>query len=754
MGQYESIRRKACALALGLTMGLGIAAAAPTDVRADNPIVQTIYSTDPAPLVVGDEVYVFTGHDEDGASYYDMRDWHCYSTKDMVNWTDHGVPLSLATFSWAKSDAWAGQVIERGGKYYYYVPITAKTGGTAIGVAVADRPEGPYKDAIGRPLCQGFGYIDPTVFIDNDGQAYLYWGNPDLHYVKLNKNMTSYSGKIETVNLTPDGFGPAKKRSSSYEEGPWFYRRGNLYYMIYSAGGIPEHIAYSTSSSPTGPWKYRGVIMPTEGRSFTNHAGVVDFKGKSYFFYHNGALPGGSGFARSVCVEEFKYNPDGSFPTIKMTTNGPSAIAALNPYQKVEAETICQSSGLKVETCSEGTQNISFIDNNDWIKVKNVNFGNGADKFQARVASAASGGTIELHLNSKTGPVIGTCKVNPTGGWQTWTTASCSVNNASGIHDLYLVFKGGSGSIFNLNWWQFSGQNGQVPTSAPRPTATPKPTAAPGVTSTPDSTARISDGWYYVKNVNAQKYLQVAGNKAAAGTNVELRSKNGQAGQRWYLKNRGDGLFTLTSALGDFMLDVSNDSPDDGANVGIYHAYSGHAQQFQAKETGSGTFVITTNSSNLTKALDDYANSRDEGANVCQWTYNGKANQQWLFEAADGGSSSTPAATATPKPTATTAPSQSAKGLTLTTNVNSWSGGGQINFKISNRTGRNVNGWTLKIAKAGMKITSCWTVKIKEEGSFYIITPENWNANLANGQDLEFGAIVEGNIGKIDYSFQ
>ena len=140
MGQYERIRRKACALALGLTMGLGIAAAAPTDVRADNPIVQTIYSTDPAPLVVGDEVYVFTGHDEDGASYYDMRDWHCYSTKDMVNWTDHGVPLSLATFSWAKSDAWAGQVIERGGKFYYYVPITAKTGGTAIGVAVADSP--------------------------------------------------------------------------------------------------------------------------------------------------------------------------------------------------------------------------------------------------------------------------------------------------------------------------------------------------------------------------------------------------------------------------------------------------------------------------------------------------------------------------------------------------------------------------------------------------------------------------------------
>ena len=106
--------------------------------------------------------------------------------------------------------------------------------------------------------------------------------------------------------------------------------------MIFAGGPISEHIAYSTSNSPTGPWTYRGKIMPTQGSSFTNHAGVIDFRGNSYFFYHNGALPGGGGFNRSVCVEQFKYNADGTFPTINMTTTGPSQIGNLNPYVKTE----------------------------------------------------------------------------------------------------------------------------------------------------------------------------------------------------------------------------------------------------------------------------------------------------------------------------------------------------------------------------------------------------------------------------------
>ena len=286
-------------------------------------------------------------------------------------------------------------------------------------------PTGPFTDPLGKALIStGSGNIDPTVFIDDDGQAYLYCGNPDLMYVKLNADMISYSGTPTKVSLTTAGFGTRSNtdRATAYEEGPWFYKRGSLYYIVYPADGTPEKISYTTSSGPLGPWTYRGDIMAKEsgtGSSFTNHPGVVDFGGNSYFFYHNGALPGGGGFKRSVCIEKFTYNADGTIPTIKMTTAGPSAIANLNPFVQTEAETIAFSSGLKTEVCSEGGMDVTSINNGDYIKVKSVDFGTGAVSFDARVASASSGGSIELRLDSATGTLVGTCAVQGTGGVQT-----------------------------------------------------------------------------------------------------------------------------------------------------------------------------------------------------------------------------------------------------------------------------------------------------------------------------------------------
>jgi len=427
---------------------------------ADNPVVQTHYTADPAPMVHDGRLYLYTGHDEDSATdWFTMNEWRVYSTVDMVNWTHHGSPLRYNDFTWAKGDAWAGQCIARNGKFYFYVPVTQKNGGMAIGVAVSSSPTGPFKDALGHPLVStGTGDIDPTAFIDHDGQAYLYWGNPRLWYVKLNEDMVSYSGKAEQVALTAAGFGARTgdpSRSTLYEEGPWFFKRGELYYLVDAAGGIPENIAYSTSTGPTGPWTYRGVIMRAEGASFTNHAGVVDFGGRSYFFYHNGALPGGSGFHRSVAVESFTFNADGSFPTIKMTKDGPPAIRDLNPYIATEAETIAWESGIETEACAEGGLNVTSIEHGDSIKVKSVDFGTGAVSFEARVASAATGGAIELHLDSLSSPATGSCEVRSTGGWQTWVTTSCAVTGFTGRHDLYFKFTGGSGSLFNFNWWRF-----------------------------------------------------------------------------------------------------------------------------------------------------------------------------------------------------------------------------------------------------------------------------------------------------------
>lgn len=442
-------------------------------LNAQNPIIQTNYTADPAPMVHNGRVYLYTSHDEDETinDFFTMNDWLCYSSTDMVNWTDHGAVLSYKVFEWSRGDAWAGQCIYRNGKFYYYLPVNQKNGGNAIGVAVSDSPTGPFKDAIGAPLLAGFGYIDPNVIIDKDArlanaqeQAYLYWGNPNLWHVKLNDDMISYDQQYGIVkeDLRDDNFGYRSKkidnRTAAYEEGPWVYKRNSLYYMFYPAGGVPEHLAYSTSHNITGPWTYGDTIMHViqKGGAFTNHPGVIDFKGKTYLFYHNGALPGGGGFKRSVCIEPIEFNADGSVPLITPTKEGvKESVSNLNPYTRVEAETIAFSEGLKTATDSKTGVYVTNINTGDYIKVRSIDFGKGAKKFEASVATSSVGGTAEIRVDGKDGILLGTLDVTSTGGDHIWKTVSCKIGKIKGVHDVYFVFKGGEGNLFNFDWWTF-----------------------------------------------------------------------------------------------------------------------------------------------------------------------------------------------------------------------------------------------------------------------------------------------------------
>lgn len=233
---------------LSLFIGVVLASFYSTSLVAQNPIICDRYTPDPAPYVHGDTLYLFVDHDEDETlnNYFTMKDWLLYSTVDMVNWTYRGTPLTSATFSaWAKqdNDCWASQCIERNGKWYWYVTATIK--GEAypgIGVAVADNPAGPYKDPINKPLVKGWFKIDPTVFIDDNDQAYLYYGNNNLWYVKLNKNMTSFTGSEVSVNVKNEtAFGPHKNANGdpNFEEASWLYKRNGKYYLEYAAGGVP-----------------------------------------------------------------------------------------------------------------------------------------------------------------------------------------------------------------------------------------------------------------------------------------------------------------------------------------------------------------------------------------------------------------------------------------------------------------------------------------------------------------------------------
>ena len=312
-----------------LTLFLVLSACA--GLRAQNPIIRDVFTADPAPLVYRDTLFLYTGHDTASVkeTNYKMPDWRIYSTTDMVHWKDYGTRLSPRTFAWATGDAYAAQCVYRNGKFYWFVatfqrnadPANTKGNrGAAIGVAVSDRPTGPFKDAIGKALIvnemtkdlpHAWDDIDPTVFIDDDKQAYLYWGNGSCKWVKLKDSLTELAGPITT--FTP----------KNYIEGPWVYKRKKLYYLVYaSAGTKPEMIEYCTATSATGPWTYRGIIQENVPNSFTTHPGIIDYKGKSYFFYHNGALPTGGSYRRAICVDYLHYNPDGTIQPIVQTTKG------------------------------------------------------------------------------------------------------------------------------------------------------------------------------------------------------------------------------------------------------------------------------------------------------------------------------------------------------------------------------------------------------------------------------------------------
>ena len=467
-----------------------------TSLQAQNPFVQTWCTSDPAPMVHDGTMYVYTGHDEDGADFFWMQEWRVYSTQDMVNWTDHGSPLALESFSWADDRAWASQTIERNGKFYWYICAHSKlSGGMAIGVAVGDSPTGPFKDALGKPLFENgsWDHIDPTVFIDDDGQAWLMWGNPQCYYLKLNEDMISYSGDLGLLDMTEEAFGAPvmskrekdRKYKDCYVEGPWLTKRNGTYQLLYAAGGVPEHISYSTAPSPTGPWKYAGEIMPLcDTKSFTNHCGVADYKGHSYFFYHTGKLPNGGGFGRSVAVEEFKYNADGSFPTIMPTDEGVKPLEKFNPYRKVEAETMAFSKGVKTEQNDEVGVYVTDIHNGDYIKLQNVHFCYKMPRtFTARVASGLRGGQIEIRLDSVAGKLLGTLDVPGTGGWEKWQTLTADLDAFDSypelLHtrDLYLVFKGRKGpKLFNFDWWEIRGlEQVNMPLFQTKYTADPSP---------------------------------------------------------------------------------------------------------------------------------------------------------------------------------------------------------------------------------------------------------------------------------------
>jgi beta-xylosidase len=278
-----------------------------------NPLVKHMYTADPSARVFNNRMYVYTSHDKDTASYFNMQNWHAFSSDNLIDWKDHGSIFSLDEIEWADKWAWAPDAIERNGKYYFYYPVER----TKIGVAVSDSPTGPFIDKLGKPLIDntdqiekmGREPIDPGLLI-YDNQAYMYFGCRDLRVVKLKDNMMEIEGDVMKVNINGIENDKESQPGGFYGEGPWVFERLGRFYFMYSNGwGKESTLVYAVGDNPLGPFEFVGEIMDPVN-SWTYHGSITEYRGKWYIFYHDQTLSG-NGFRRSVCFDEITFDDEG-----------------------------------------------------------------------------------------------------------------------------------------------------------------------------------------------------------------------------------------------------------------------------------------------------------------------------------------------------------------------------------------------------------------------------------------------------------
>jgi beta-xylosidase len=295
---------------------------------AKNPLFEHVFTADAAALVQGDTVYLYTGHDEapNNDVFFEMHDWLVFSSQDMKNWTEHGPIMRATDFSWARGDAWASHMVEKDGTYWFYTTVRHDDTkpGFAVGVAKSDSPTGPFVDARGSALITNdmttqtpndWDDIDPAVFIEENGEVYLFFGNLVPKYVKLKDNMIELDGPIKVIDVP------------HFTEAAWVHKKDDTYYLSYACY-FPEKICYAMSDSIHGPWKPMGILNEIAGNTETNHQSIIEFKGCDYFIYHTGAVPprdgqpSGGRFRRSVSIDPLYYNEDGSLQRVIMTSEG------------------------------------------------------------------------------------------------------------------------------------------------------------------------------------------------------------------------------------------------------------------------------------------------------------------------------------------------------------------------------------------------------------------------------------------------
>ncbi len=312
----------------------------PAVLCAQNPIIRDMYAADPTARVFGGKVYLFPSHDIVQPSplpqgmrenWFCMEDYHVYSSENLTEWTDHGVILTQKDVPWGKPDGysmWAPDCVERGGKYYFYFPDVVKEGmGFGIGVAVADKPEGPY--TVVKSNIKGISGIDPCVLQASDGNAYIFWGAGRC--ARLKENMTELADDTPTEKVRwgdrefeMSGYNCLKDLPNRQAEGPFAFEHNGNYYLTYPyVRRNTEVLGYAMSKNPTGPYEYKGLIMAEHADScWTNHHSIINYKGQWYLFYHHNDFSPDDDKRRSPRIERLYFNPDGTIREVHPTMRG------------------------------------------------------------------------------------------------------------------------------------------------------------------------------------------------------------------------------------------------------------------------------------------------------------------------------------------------------------------------------------------------------------------------------------------------
>lgn len=429
-----------------------------TGSMAQNPLIGNQFTADPSARVFNGKVYVYPSHDilanehRGRTGWFCMEDYHVFSSENLTDWTDHGVIVSQQAVPWVKPNSysmWAPDCIYRNGNYYFYFPSTPGDSTLAdrftIGVAVAGKPEGPFTP-LPLPIKNVRG-IDPNVFIDNNGQAYLYWSQGNIYGARLKENMVELETEPVILKALPE---------KGLKEGPYLFERNGIYYMTYPhVENKTERLEYATGDNPLGPFKFTGIIMDESPTGcWTNHHSIINFKNQWYLFYHHNDYSPKFDKARSIRADSLFFNTDGTIRKVIPTYRGIGVTSANNEIQ-IDRYSRISDKGVSIaflDTANtfKGWKAI-FNEPGAWLQYNSVDFGKRRLKTVAVNALSPMGGSLQVRINNINGPVLAEVTIPAGNNWQEIKMPLLKFE--PGMHNLVVLLRGGN--TVDADWLRF-----------------------------------------------------------------------------------------------------------------------------------------------------------------------------------------------------------------------------------------------------------------------------------------------------------